>query len=911
LHDDDLDALILASVGGAAARLVDDLKASVVRPGQRLSHYRIVETIGEGGMGVVCKAVDEKLQRTVAIKILTSTGGDLALREQLEREARAASGLNHPSICTVHDFDEDAGHCFIVMECLEGETLKQRLARGPLAESDAIDIALAAASALEAAHAKSVLHCDIKPANIFLTAGGTVKVVDFGIARLQRDVGTEVRRASHDRYASGTRDYMSPEQARGEELDQRTDVFSLGVLLRGMVRAPGAALGRVIARMTQPDRGGRLRTMTEVLAALRAVRGARVRRVRMLAAAAVVLVAATAAAAAWRFRPRPPVLVERDWILIGDIANRTANPVFEDLLDDAVAVQMGQTPFLSVFGGARLQEQLKLMRQAPDARITPEIARDICARAGIKAFVTGSIAPLGGGYVLRLDAVDARTGDYIDREQTQIESDAKVLHAVGAAASAIRRRLGESYQSMQRFDTPLETATTSSLEALRAFQQGQDAMQRGTSAALKAIPFYRRAIDLDPDFALAWSRLSTAYESAREEQQAQEAAREAFSRLDRVSERERYQISMRYYGQVSGEISKAIEALELWTKAYPADAAAHNSLTAYLKDLGQLERAASSAETAAHLLPSSATYRANLAGAYVRLSRFDRAEDVCNAAIRDKIDNSTIHRFLYTIAFVRADGAAMAREEKWRASGTSDFANTEYQASLAGASGRVREARDLYQRAIALTERQGLADRAAQYRVRLGALLAAVGFDREAAEVARAVLAAKPARLVAADATDVLAASGDPDAAPALDRLTAEFPDDELLRNLWRPLVRSTLDVRAGRVAEAAETLRLLDAYDRGDDAALRPAYQLGLAELARGGQAAAAAAFRKVMDNRGVVATTPMFALAQLGAARAAATAAAYEPFLASWKDADADLPVLRQARAEYTRLGARSDHP
>ncbi len=918
--DDAIDRLLFHAVEEAAAAFVADLRADEVQSGQVVSHYRVLESIGEGGMGIVCKAIDLRLDRLVALKFLRPSGrGNGQQRELLEREARAASSLNHPSICTVHDIDEDAGRRFIVMEYLDGETLKARLARGPMAEPEAIDTALAIASALTAAHARHIVHCDIKPSNIVLAADGGLKVLDFGIARLQRDASTDVGHTGRRGPASGTRAYMSPEQARGEEIDQRTDIFSLGAVLREMVAAPSPALSRVIATMMCDERSARYQAMTAVAAALRDIRAPRARRrpgVLAAISAAVVILAGAGSYAAWRAWLRPPVLTARDWILVGAVDNRTQDPIFNDVLDDTVSVQIGQSPFLTVFAGTRLVDQLKDMRRPADQRITPDVAREVCERAGIKAFVTGSIAEVGSRYVVRLDAVNARTGDYLSRQQLDVDSRDRVLQAIGQEASALRRDLGESYQSLQRFNVPVETATTSSLEALRAFRQGQALMAQGTSASLKAVPFFQRAIELDPDFAVAYARLGVAYENAREQKRSEEAARQAFLRRERVSERERYQIAARYYGIATGEQSKAIEAMEMWTQAYPADPLPHNALMAYMKDLGRLERAAEHGETAVRLAPASAIYVSNLAGAYVRLGQFDRAAEVCAGAVRNHLDNSTIHRFLHIIALVKGDAAGVAREAEWRTVGTSAYANTEFEAEVAGAAGRLREARELYQRAITLTERQGLDDRAAEYRVRLALLENHVGRDTDAAALARRVLADNRSRLIAADAAFVLAAAGDSGGAAAIDRLAQESPLDERLRDVWRPLIAGVRAIRAGHPASAIEPLRLLESGDRGDHAQMRGAFYLGEAYLATGSGSAARDAFQRVIHNRGVVVTSPLYALAHLGLARAetrlGATTdarAAYERFFEMWKDADADLPVMRAARVEYARLTAPAD--
>jgi len=906
--DDDIDRALLGAIGGAAAAFVSDLRSAAAAPGDTISHYRILEIIGEGGSGTVCRAFDEKLQRTVALKFLAPSYDAASTR--LEREARAATALQHPAICTVHDFDERDGRRFLVMELLEGETLKARLARGRLPEPDALRLARIIASGLDAAHARGLVHCDIKPANIFLTRDGGIKILDFGIAQRQRDAATAVKASHRSPLTSGTDGYMSPEQQRGEEVDGRADVYALGIVLRHMIDRPSPGLVRLVDRMTQPERSARPASMAEVLAALDALSRARARGLTRGALAAVLL-AIVAGGIAWKIWPRKPAIVERDFILIAAVDNRTPNAMFDDVLTDTVAVQVGQSPFLTVFAGPRLADVLKQMRQPADARITPAMAREICERAGLKAFVAGSIAAVGTGYVIRLDAVNAASGDFLSRQQADVASVDEVVRAIGREAAALRADLGESYQSLQRFNVSAGSATTASLDALRAFRQGQQLMAQGTAASAKAAPFFERAIELDPDFAVAYARLAAAYENLREPTRSAEAAREAFERRDRVTERERYQISAHYYGIVSGELSKAIEAFDMWTEAYPADPLPHNGLSGYLKDAGDLERAAEQAAIAVRLAPGVALYRSNLAGAYMRLSQFDRAAQVCADAVKAGLDNSTTHRFLQTLALMAGDRDATAREAQWRSAGTAAYANTEYEASVAGAFGRFRAARELYPRAIALTEREGLDDRAAEYRVRFASVELAAGRESAARALAQQVLASHPGRVTAADAAFVLAATGDASGIRIVDQLAADYPRDEHLRTLWRPLATAAAAVHGGRPADAIAPLRLLDTIDRGDHALMRGAYWLGLASLAAHDGPGARAAFQRVVDNRGVVALTPLYALAQLGVARArvlegapADARAAYERFFTLWKDADADAPALQQARAEYARL-------
>lgn len=454
---DDLDRLLLGSIGREAAAFAGTLDQSRLTAGQRLSHYRIIEPIGEGGMGAVYMAHDEKLQRVVAIKVLhESAGPGHELSARLEQEARAASALDHPSICTVHDFDEQDGRRFIVMEYLSGQTLRDRAANG-LPEAEALRVVSAVASALQAAHARHIIHCDIKPANILITHRGDVKVLDFGISRPGVDPADASTAGPSS--AAGTRDFMSPEQARGEVVDERTDIYALGAVLRNIVRQPSAPLIRVIARMMDPDRTKRYQTIREARVELAGVAARRSRRPWAVAAAVVIAIASSWA---W-LATRTPILAERDWILVSTFENRTGDPVFNDIVSEVVSTQLSQSPYLMVFPETRIAEQPQLMRMPPDQPLTPEIAREMCERVGIKAFITGSIAALGPQFVVQLELRDARTGDYLAREQGEADAHAGVLRAIGRASTSIRRTLGESIHSIERFDVPAETATTASI----------------------------------------------------------------------------------------------------------------------------------------------------------------------------------------------------------------------------------------------------------------------------------------------------------------------------------------------------------------------------------------------------------------------------------------------------------------
>jgi tetratricopeptide (TPR) repeat protein len=610
----------------------------------------------------------------------------------------------------------------------------------------------------------------------------------------------------------------------------------------------------------------------------------------------------------------PAPLLERELILIGDFENRTGEPMFDDILRHAVEVKFEQSPYVTVLPATRTREVLAQMRRAPDEVLVADVAREISERAGIKAFTVGSIASVGGGYVLRLDVINARTGAYLARQQSEAGGQDDVLAAIDRAASATRRQLGESLQSIARFDVPVAVATTGSLEALRAFRLGLRLTSQGTAAALRATGFFKRAIELDPDFALAHAQLGIAYRNVREYRQADAAMRLAFARRHRAGPRERLQIEAAYYGQVSGEIGKAVETMHEWAATYPDDARPHNSLMAYYKDLGRIEQAVEHGERAV-AMQSSALYRANLAGAYVRTHQFDRAIAVGEAAIRDGADNATTHRVLHTVARITHDRALAEREEAWMSRRTQDFAYISYRANLAGSEGRMDAARLLFVEAINLAGRAGLDDRLEQSRLRLAMLEIYTGNGARAIVLAGAVLAADPSEFVAADAAFVLALAGDARGATVIKDLVERNPDDEYLTHLWQPLVAGIEAAAAGALPRAIETWRLIDTYDRGDHAWLRPSYHLGLARLATGATEEARARFQKVIEHQGVHFNRPLFALAHLGLARtqaalgnAAGARAAYEQFFAVWSAADAELPIMREARREYARIDAAS---
>ncbi len=922
--------------------------------GETVSHYRVLEQLGEGGTGVVYRAEDLRLGRAVALKVLSAgLAEEPAALERFEREARLAAGLNHPGICTIHDVGRHRDRPFLVMELLEGGTLRDLVRGQPMPADRLLDLAIEIAEALQAAHERGVIHRDLKTANVFVGADGRhAKVLDFGLARLRENHDTSTRTGA------GSAPYMSPEQVRGEELDQRTDLFSFGAVLYEMAigerafagttpaaafdgilnRRPAAPTTRrpdlpaglepVIEKALEKDRLLRYQTAADLLEDLRRVR-------RDLEGRTVVAAGTTTRSHSGRARPRAgrrtlaiglgvaalavlvvilwrsmglraAPLTERDSVLLADFANTTGDPVFDETLREALAVQLSQSPFLDVVPGERVRETLQMMTRAPGERLTRELAREVCERQGARAMIGGSIAGVGSTYVVTLEATDCRTGESIARHQVQVGAKEKVLQGLGRAASSVRERLGESLTTVRRFDVPLEQATTPSLEALRAYALGVS--RRAAGSEIEAIPFFKRAVELDPGFATAHSALSSIYGSLGETDERALHARIAYERRDRVTERERIYIEYQFH-DAGGDELRAVEILEVWKQTYPRDYRPPNAMAVSLLRLGQYDRAIEEAREAQRRNPSHPFPYSNLAHAYRGANRFTEARQAAEEAVRRRIETVPTRRLLFQLSLLDGRAAEAARHLEWGRGRARAFDLIGAQAQAVAFEGRVEQARALYRETAEMARRQGFPHVGLGYASQAAWTDALYGNDRLARQQAREVLRGNPTDAVRLRAAAALALAGAPEEA---ERFIAPAKEAGLLvRMVYLPVAEAAVRLARRQAAGVIEALEDAEPYELGGVAALAPPFLRGRARLQRGEGAAATTQFQIVLDHRGVDPFSPLVALARLGLARALALAgerdrsrAAYDECLDAWSGADPDLSVLHEARAERMRL-------